>query len=453
MKRYLQQAMGLILVGCMASDSFAIGSAFISNEVPSARAAGAGYVGVAGQNEDPTAVFSNPGAMTALPGTQATFGTTWENIHGGYVDSAGNQTKERVTNVGVPNFSATQSFLDGKLSAGLSSQSPFGLETYWPGNSPLRYVATDSRLDMVDIMPAVAYQVHPMVSIGAGADYVSLFNATLNRAVNVTATNFGLAAQGIGTFAGPSPDGSSSLTGQSTAWGYHAGVVFKPTEQHALGVTYHSKVDLRVLGSVSLADLSGTLMGVFGGSSYSTSAFTDVVLPASIQIGYAFKPNDKWILEADAAWYDWASAQDINVRYAETNPLRLAILNTGNPTPLSPRDAWSFNTGANYKLNERWQVRGGFWYEPEALPDANFNPAFMDLTRYGLSTGFGYAFNANIGMDAAYTAVFMHNRTIVNTVGTNITGIPPSQYNIDGTYSDFANLVTVNLTCKFGGGK
>src|SRR5258708_32062100 len=117
MKRQLQGALALMLAGCLESDSFAIGGAEIGNEVPSARAAGQGYVGVAGQNNDPTAVYTNPGAITSLKGTQATFGAHWENIHGGYKDNAGNETKERVTNVGVPNLSVTQSFMDGKLAA------------------------------------------------------------------------------------------------------------------------------------------------------------------------------------------------------------------------------------------------------------------------------------------------------------------------------------------------
>src|SRR5258706_6959581 len=172
MFKQMNYGLGILLSFAMASESLAIGSAFISNEVPSARSAGQGYVGVAGQNNDPTSAYSNPAAMTSLKGTQATAGLTWENIHGSYKDDAGTQTKERVTNVGVPNMAVTQSFMDGKLAAGLSVQSPYGLETYWGSNSPLRYVATDSRLDMVEVSPAVAYQIHPMVSVGAGVDYV-----------------------------------------------------------------------------------------------------------------------------------------------------------------------------------------------------------------------------------------------------------------------------------------
>src|SRR5258708_2425729 len=104
----MKYVLGALMSFCMFSESLAIGGSFIGNEVPSARAAGQGYVGVAGQNNDPTAVYSNPAAMTSLKGTQATFGTTFENIHGGFKNDAGTETKERVTNVGVPNFSVTQ---------------------------------------------------------------------------------------------------------------------------------------------------------------------------------------------------------------------------------------------------------------------------------------------------------------------------------------------------------
>src|SRR6266513_3068330 len=126
--KMMRAGLAVVLSLGMGSEAFAVGGAFIGNDVISARAAGQGYVGTAGQNNDPTAVFTNPGAMTSLPGTQITVGTHWENIHGSYQDDAGKTTNERVVNVAVPNFSMTQSFMDGKLSAGLSEQSPFGLE-------------------------------------------------------------------------------------------------------------------------------------------------------------------------------------------------------------------------------------------------------------------------------------------------------------------------------------
>jgi len=379
--------------------------------------------------------------MTALKGTQATFGIQWENIHGSFTGNSGLETKERVTNVAVPNVSATQSYLEGKLAAGLSVQSPFGLETHWDGNSPMRYVATNSVLHLVYVTPAIAYQVHPKFSVGAGVDYINLFDAQLDREV-----------------ATGGADGTASLRGQAASWSFHTGIVYQPTEQHAIGITYHNKVNLRVNGNVTLSGLSGAASGVFGSSTYSTSAYTDLVLPQNIQFGYAYKPNENWIFEADTAWYHWSEGRELNVRYAETDPTRLGVLTNGgasDPVPLTSRDAWSANAGVNYRVNNKWQVRTGFWYEPWALPESTFNPAFMDLSRYGVSVGAGYAIIESLTVDAAYTVLFFHNRTINNNVQANTSGIPDgfAGTGTNGTYKDFANLLALNFTYRFGNSK
>jgi long-chain fatty acid transport protein len=456
--RYVSKGIGLLLSIGIVSNSWGIGGANIGNEVPSARAAGQGYVGVAGQNDDPTVAWSNAGGITSLPGTQFTIGGTWENVHGTYDSNGGAQTKERVTNVVAPNMSATHTLMDGQVGFGLSIQTPYGLETHWDGNSPLRYVATDSRLAVTFISPSVALQVTPQFSIGAGFDYADLSNAQLDRHVNVDAVNAGYALNGVGTPSANSPDGIASLRGTGNSWGGHAGFVYTPFEKHAFGVTYHSEVTVPVDGSVKLSGLSGTAMNVFGGSDYSTDAHTQVVLPENVQLGYSYKPTSKWAVEADAAWYHWSDDQNLTVNYNESNPLRLAVLNTGNPTPLALRDAWSFSVGANYKYSDRWQYRSGFWYEPYAQNASAFTPAYQDLSRYGLSAGTGYAISSHLTIDVAYTAVFFHNRGINNNVGAATSGIPntgipalgiPSA-DISGTYKDFANLVAVNLTYKFG---
>src|SRR4029077_19978204 len=103
--------------------------------------------------------------------------------------------------------------------------------------------------------------------------------------------------------------------------------------------------------------------------------------------------------EADTGWYHWSEGQDLNVRYPTANATQTAILTNngaGNPTLLDGRDAWSANAGANYKFSDKWQFRGGVWYEPSVLPESTFSPAFMDLTRYGVSAGAGYAITESV---------------------------------------------------------
>ena len=244
----------------------------------------------------------------------------------------------------------------------------------------------------------------PEFSIGAGFDYADLLNAQLDRHVNNDALNAGYVQAGIpgATLSANSPDAVASLRGSGASWGGHAGFVYKPYENHAIGVAYHSQVTIPVDGTIALSGLSGTAASVFGGSTYTTDAETQVVLPENVQLGYSYKPTSKWQFEADAAWYHWSADQSLTINYSESNPARLAALNTGNPTALGLRDAWSFATGANYNYNDSWQWRSGFWYQPHAQNEGAFNPAYQDLSRYGLSVGAGYAISSHVTIDLAY---------------------------------------------------
>jgi len=94
-----------------------------------------------------------------------------------------------------------------------------------------------------------------------GADYVNMFDAQLERAVNSTVVNSLLA----GGAQPAAPDSYASLKGQAADWGYHAGIVVQPNEKNAIGITYHSKVNLRVNGNVTLTGMSAQMAGLFGG--------------------------------------------------------------------------------------------------------------------------------------------------------------------------------------------
>lgn len=443
-KRGLALAAVLMFSGS-ATRLHAIGAANIGNEVPSARAAGQGYVGVAAQNNDPTVAWSNPAGVIKLKGTQFAIGGHYENIHGSYETLSGSEYDAKVTHVFIPNASLTHLAMNGTIGLGITVQSPFGLETHWKGDSPLRYVATDSRLATAVLAPSMSFYLVPGLSIGGGPAYARLLNAQLDRKTQVDAINVALGGSAVGA-----GDGTSSLKGDGDGWGAHAGVLYEPNEHHALGATYRSKITMKAEGRVKLSGLAGTSAAVFGGSDYSTAVSADVTLPENLQLGYAYKPNQKWTWEVNTAWYGWSKIKQLSVRYEqETNPYRLAVLNTGNPFPYQNRDAWSFATGVNYKRNDTWQYRGGFWYEPWAQAASQFTPAFMDLSRYGLSAGVGYEVTPALSIDAAYNAVFFAKRRIQNSVGASVTGNPA--VDIDGEYDNFANLIALNLTYRWSG--
>ncbi len=313
MKKRLKAVVGALLSLTMCSQAFALGAASYSSELISTRSLGEGGTGVAGTQNDPTSVYTNPAAMTILKGTQATIGLTYVNASPTFTNAAtsggfgasqytagqpGQVSGARATSVIVPSFAATTQFLDGKLAAGLAVVTPYGLETHFDGDSPIRYATTDARLRIIDITPSVAYKVNDVFSVGVGVDYWDTTEGDLEKKVNVNALNASLS--GVG-----GPDANSALTGTGDGWGYHLGTTIRPSEHHQIGLVYHSSVKMNLTGTTQLTGLSGKSALVFGGSNFSTGVTAPLFMPQNVQLGYSYMPNDQWSFEADAAWYDW----------------------------------------------------------------------------------------------------------------------------------------------------
>lgn len=212
---------------------------------------------------------------------------------------------------------------------------------------------------------------------------------------------------------------------------------------------YHSSVRIGLNGNVQLTGLNGASAGIFGGTNFQTDASAPLFMPQNIQVGYAFMPCPEWMLEADAAWYDWYSARQLGIVYngsGAANPAAAdQILQTGNPQQFNPRKTINFGLGANYKRSDALQLRGGAYYQAATLPESAFDPAFIDLPRYALTVGAGYAFTKSLGLDVAYNAVFTHTRRIT-APGTG----DPFANNVgySGSFNSFANIVSASLSYR-----
>ncbi len=450
MKRRLQTLVAAALSLTMCGQAFALGSASYSSELISTRSLGQGGTGVAGTQDDPVVGYTNPAGLTLMKGTQISAGLSYANAHPSFKSavnssgfgtsvysksSAGQVSGGRATSVLVPSFGATIRSEDGRWAAGMAVVSPYGLETHFSGDSPVRYQSTDSRLRIVDVTPTVAYKVCSGFSVGVGYDYYNAAEGQLDKAVNVNALNASLSGAG-------GPDGFSRLNGTGDGSGYHVGVTLRPNEHHQIGLVYHSSVRIGLRGDYEVSGLSGNSAAVFGGSSFRTDATAPLFIPQNVSLGYSYMPNKNWMLEADAAWYDWYAARELSVVFENVTATQNKVLQAGNPTVFHPRKTLNFGFGANYKRGDKLQLRGGAYYQGAALPESAFDAAFIDLPRYAVTVGASYALTPSLGMDLAYNAVFFHGRAI------NAPGAANSGSGYSGTFNSFANIVSASLTYR-----
>ena len=276
-------------------------------------------------------------------------------------------------------------------------------------------------------MLTTAYEINDNISVGASADY--------------TAASVDMHRQTVPEVGG----GDFQVKGKdNNAWGYRLSALYKLNMRHSFGLMYRSATQIKYKGELYLNGNTLSIPGIGSvfGSSYSTSVISNSTLPRSVVFGYCFKPTDKWRFEADMEWMDWASTKSTSYDYPdEKNPARLNLLNIGvNPTfERNWHSVFSYSCGTEYKINDTWKLRAGYFYHKTPIAQANFETSLPDASANSVTFGVGYAINKNLNFDFAYAAMFFDPRKVTNNVGSS---------GINGTYHSFDNIYMATVTFK-----
>lgn len=412
-----------------------VGSGGFANQVPSARTMSRANSVVA-SIDDASAISFNPARLTTIRGTDLLLGGTFQKISTDYDNQAGT-TDSMVDNTAfTPNFHIASNMNLERFSFGLGINIPHGIATEWGQNSPLRYIATKTDLSIMDVNPAMAYKINDQFSIGIGLDYYNVTTVESQKKINTSLVNTVLGSPDT------APDSNFKLEGDGDSLGYGFGVSYVPQDQHLVGLAFRSGANIEVDGTLELNGLSGASAAVFG-TDYKTDAKAKIYVPQEIQLGYAYKYSGNLTIELDAQWDKWSVFKDQNVTISETDPTRLALLQGGNPIPKNWENAWSAGLGVEYKLNEKFDLRGGYGFFDSPVPNSTFEASTPDSDLHMITFGVGYnvnSFRADLGMQLFR----LNERYINNNVGQSdgTTG--------NGTYDAHAEYYGFDFGYRFG---
>jgi long-chain fatty acid transport protein len=226
------------------------------------------------------------------------------------------------------------------------------------------------------------------------------------------------------------------LNGDGTGLGANAGVKYNATDQLNLGLSYRSRVKIKVDGTAEV----GAPLGL------SNSAQTEITLPDLIQFGASYKASDNLTLNADLD-YTWWSTYDRLV--IKSNTILTLSLGTTD-TSIDEKDwqnTWAIRIGGQYKLSEQWKLRAGYVYDQSPVPSDRFDTRVPDSDRQGITIGTGYT-SGNITIDASYMYLHFKNRTISNSIAGQPSGSAPIA-SLDGTYKSVGHLAGITIAYKF----
>lgn len=446
-------AVGAALAGLPAVVS-ASGFALIEQN---ASGLGNSYAGAAAAAEDASTIYFNPAGLTRLPGRQLV-GAVHMIVPSAKFTPAANNTPAFST-VGlagpfatngtggdagemaaVPNFYLSWQ-IDPKLFVGIGVNAPFGMMTDYDANWMGRFHALKSAIETVNVNPTVAYKVNDAFSVGVGLNWQRL-EAELNKGVNYSF----LASSGSIPGVPANSEGSNSISGNDSAWGFNFGFTFNPEPDTTLGFSYRSAINYTLGGTVQYYNRPAAVNALLGLAAVSNQA-GDGAVSANVKVpaSYSFAAKHKagnWEFMADATRTEWSSLQALNIVRANGFLLE--------STPFFWRDTWRFGLGANYRYNSQWMVRTGVAFDETPTRDAYRTPRVPDQDRTWLSIGAQYRLSQQGVIDFGYAHIFVKDASInMNGAPSLTSALVAGRGSLVGSFNNKVDILSIQYRHSF----
>lgn len=380
---------------------------------------GNAYAGASAVAEDATTVWWNPAGMSrlsagkhfALGGAYIVPSTQFNNkasvaapLSNPALNGNGGDAGDAAF---VPSFFFAMN-VTPLVNFGLGVSVPFGLSTKYDGNWIGRFQGIESKVETVNINPAVSFKLSERASIGGGINYQQ-GKVDLTTAVNYSAA--AAAAGGaplLGAIGGPGVEGQNTVHVDGQAWGYNFGVLFDVLPATRVGVHYRSALDYSLDGHASFTNRPAALAaGLPDGD-----VRLDIKTPDSVAFSAVHELSPQWQLLADATWTHWSRIRQLPL-------VRTSGTQTGqalDTLTFNFNDVWRFSGGVNYRLNQAWVLKAGLAYDKSPVPNADTRSVRLpDSDRTWISLGAAYNASRSDKLDFGYTFVQAKDADINNT--------------------------------------
>ena len=351
----------------------------------SAGAMGRAYAGVGVDGLDISGTYYNPATMALHQGTKMQAGFVHIGVNAEYQSSVSNASENgRLKSQTIPHGYITHQISDG-MWAGLAMTVPWGLGTDYGSRWEGADHGTAAKMRSFDFNPNLAWKLTDKLTVGAGVSlqYVA---ATLK---------VGRPGGGFGT----------EYKADSTDWGFNVGAMWEPADNLRFGISYRSEVKHHTEGFFAKRQA--------GSPELKADATLDVSGPAWAMATAAWDVSDLLSLYATFRWTDWSSFKELDFK--------------AGPMPVPSiqnhwRDAYLGSVGADYRMNDRWTIRGGIGYETTPIDNPHYRTSVIpDADRWWFAVGSTYKFSDRLQTDVSLAWLHgVHERSLYKTDGSEL---------------------------------
>ena len=385
---------------------------------PKALGMGGAFVGLA---DDGTAIYWNPAGLAGQSNSIMFAGTDIIPFGAYQLDAYGIEAETEMNHYASPNLFVTYNL--GKIGLGFGVYVPAGVGTEWDGADLVAFSGPDSidlgpfkienpyygktfewmsKIAVINISPAVSYQLSDKLSIGVAANvYYGMLELKRGEdKINILAA-YGVAEDGM-------LDTQTAFDISGLGYGASVGLMYKMSEIVSFGLTYRSPVNVEFEGDADI-DLPG--LDTVDGS-------IDIEWPMWLGAGFAVKALDKLTLTFDAQYSQWSSLDELDAE------IKLPATYGGTTIQkmhLEWEDATQIRLGLAYELNENLTILHGWYWDPAPAPDKTLTILFPSQTYSVVTGGLCYKIN-NFDVDFGAEYLFGGDRNI-KASGHNMPGV------------------------------
>ena len=383
---------------------------------------------------DPSAVYYNPAALGEVNGNSFLLTGTYIGLYNS-VENSGRDAVNKHDDNFLASLFANYHIPGSDFTVGIGTYSPFGLSTTYDRGFT-RFAAERTELKTIYVTPAISWHPSKFVSVGTGFSYVH-GSGLFSRGLCLDPITGCTVPIGL--------EGRLRITDTVNAFGYNLGVLVKPIDSLKFGFSYRSRVDLR------FDDADVKLGGAFS-SRRTNGNIRPLVLPPVINAGLFWEINPAWGAEFVYEYTRWSEFKNFATTFSPIPTfLPLGFPVAGFSLPENWKNTSTLRFGSYYKVNQNWELRGGFALEQSAIPNRTLNPVIPDADKLTLNAGVGYKWEG-FSLDFGYMAVFYKTRNVTNneleglpaTAPLGFAGAPGKD-----KYSTFAHFVSASVGYRF----
>ena len=350
-----------------------------------------------------------------------------------------NQTAS-TSNMGTP-FEVYASYrATDWLTVGIAVYTPYGSAVEWDKDWQGSNLVNNIDLEAIYFQPTVSIKINDQLSIGGGPIYVN-GGVELNRNIDKSTTD--------GTPAMNRTDLTIKATGVN-AWGWTAGFMLNPTDKIRIGVNYRSEITMEARdGNATFNDVPGYLANnplyppdpnaiELGNTKFSA----DLPLPAELTAGFSVQLTDKWLVALDYNRAFWNVYKTLVVDFTKTPTSNV-------PQSVNPRnykDASTYRMGVQFKPNEKFAFRAGYYFDESPVQKGYFAPETPRNDSMGFTGGLTYQVTPKLGIDASF--LYLHFDQ-VNASYDHYAQPNGSEVSFGGTYKNVVFSPGIGLTYSF----